>query len=75
MRQFFSRLFLGHPAELGESYLRHLRTAVSIGGSMILAGSACLVHAVFPFLFKTTASRTLRGILARMERRQEAGRT
>ena len=52
-------LFARHPAEHGETYGQHFRVAASVGGPMVLAGLACLVHAIVPFWFKTTASRTL----------------
>jgi len=53
-------LFNEHPATVGETYLEHLESAVGFGGRMILAGFACLLHGIFPFLFVTTGSRTIR---------------
>jgi hypothetical protein len=35
---------------------------------MVLAGLACLIHAVLPFWFKTTASRTLMVLTDRVRR-------
>ena len=52
-------VFTEHPASVGESYLRHMRTGVGFGVRMMLAGLACLVHAVFPFLFVATGSRCI----------------
>ena len=40
-----------HPAEQGETYGEHFRVAVSVGGPMVLAGLACLVHAILPLWF------------------------
>jgi hypothetical protein len=51
--------FTAHPASVGETYLEHLRFATGFGVRMTLGGVAAVVHAVFPFLFITTASRAL----------------
>jgi len=58
--------FTDHPASVGETYAEHMGQAVSFGVPMILAGLACLVHGVFPFLFKTTGSRAIRDLHRRM---------
>jgi len=47
--------FTAHPAAVGEGYLEHMGVALSFGVALLVAGLACLVHAVFPFLFTTTA--------------------
>jgi hypothetical protein len=51
--------FTEHPASVGESYLQHLRVAVTFGMRMVFGGLACLVHALFPFLFVGTGSRCI----------------
>jgi len=51
--------FTAHPASVGETYGQHLRFASAFGVRMALGGMAAIVHAVFPFVFITTASRTL----------------
>ncbi|MGE0719595.1 MAG: DUF6356 family protein, partial [Alphaproteobacteria bacterium] len=33
--------------------------ASGVGGRMILAGCACILHGIFPFLFERTGSRTI----------------
>jgi hypothetical protein len=48
-----------HPASVGETYARHFRFALAFGARMTLGGFAAAVHAVFPFLFITTASHAL----------------
>lgn len=50
------KLFTDHPAEVGESYSEHMAYASSVGGRMILAGLACMIHGILPFLFKTNGS-------------------
>lgn len=52
-------IFTNHPKNIGESYLLHLWHAGKFGFLMLVAGVACLIHAVFPFLFEQTASNIL----------------
>ncbi len=51
--------FTAHPASVGESYGEHCRFAFGFGARMTFGGIAAMVHALLPFLFITTASRTL----------------
>ncbi len=53
------RYFLEHPRSVGESYTEHLSTAGLFGATMILAGMACLVHALIPRLFVKTGSAAI----------------
>jgi hypothetical protein len=69
------RLFTAHPASVNESYGEHLLQASSFGTRMILAGLACLVHGVLPFLFVRTGSTAITALHTRMvtsRRRQPA---
>ena len=66
------RPFTEHPASVGESYGEHLGQAVCFGGRMVLAGLACLVHGVLPFLFVRTGSRTISELNERMVRNRRA---
>lgn len=58
--------FTEHPASVGETYAEHFRSALGFAGPMILGGIACAIHAVLPFLFVTTGSRTIRDLYERM---------
>jgi hypothetical protein len=51
--------FTNHPRCMGETYFQHLKCASTFGGSMVLAGFACLIHGIFPFWFKNTGSNFL----------------
>ncbi|HEY0269421.1 MAG TPA: DUF6356 family protein [Sphingomonas sp.] len=64
------RLFLDHPASVGESYGEHARVASGVGVTLIAAGLACLVHAAIPALFKTTGSDTIRALNDRLVRKR-----
>ena len=63
-------LLTEHPREVGETYTEHLVKAVGFGTAMLAAGLACLVHALFPFLFVTTGSRSIRRLHSQMENRR-----
>jgi Family of unknown function (DUF6356) len=55
----FRKLFLDHPAEVGESYHQHFGVAASFGVTMILGGFGAMVHAIIPAFCKTTGSTTI----------------
>jgi hypothetical protein len=61
--------FTAHPHAVGESYGAHARAAAGFGAAMVLAGLACIVHAVFPFLFVRTGSSAIRRLNAKIEAR------
>lgn len=61
-----TRLFTQHPASVGETYLQHLRTALSFGFRMVVGGIACLVHSLLPFMFVRTASQCIEQLHDRM---------
>ncbi len=63
------KLFIEHPSSVDETYLEHMWFAVSFAGLLFAAGAAALVHAVVPGLCKTTASRLIRKMYARIEYR------
>lgn len=52
-------IFTDHPRSIGESYFQHFIFASHFGLRMMFAGMACLIHAIFPFLFEKTGSNTL----------------
>ena len=53
------KAFTEHPASVGESYFEHMGCATYFGRRMILAGFACLLHGIFPFLFTGTGRKTI----------------
>ena len=67
--------FTAHPSSVGETYVAHGRFALAFAMRMLLGGLAATVHAGFPFLFVTTASRVLDDLNARRDRgaRRPAG--
>jgi hypothetical protein len=63
--------FTRHPSEVGESYAAHFLNASAFGLRMLAGGAAVLVHAVFPFLFVQTGSRTMDKLHRRMTGRSD----
>ena len=68
------RIFLAHPATVGESYWEHFGVASRFGVEMLVGGGKALVHAVFPNLCKTSASDTIRRLHTIMVEKRGAKR-
>lgn len=62
----FRKIFLDHPAEVGESYGEHFGVAASFGMAMIIGGLGAMVHAFIPALCKTIGSRAINRLHARI---------
>lgn len=58
--------FTQHPAEVGETYGEHLVHAGGFGLRMVVGGLACMLHAIFPFLFVKTGSQQIATLHDRM---------
>lgn len=69
MTKFLHATFQAHPNAIGETYWDHLTFALRFGSRLILAGSACCLHAICPALFQTTASIELRRLQDELARR------
>ncbi len=70
MPKLVDNLFTEHPRSLGMSWAGHAAGAVKIGGQLIGAGLACMVHAIVPGWFTETAGRTITGMYDHMMRRR-----
>lgn len=64
------RSFTEHPASVGESYFGHLVQATTFGVRMLLAGLACVLHGIFPFLCVTTGSDAMKCLHDEMSARR-----
>ena len=60
------KMLTSHPASVGETYGQHFASATGFGLNLLLAGCACLVHALLPFLMQRTASRIVGTLHTRM---------
>ena len=67
--QGFAARWRSHLDHAGEGYFEHLGVACRIGGLLIAAGAACLVHAVVPALCTDRASRTIRRLHDQIQKR------
>jgi len=56
MKNPINKLFLDHPASVGESYFQHLVTASTFALRMMVGGIACFLHGLFPFMCTKTGS-------------------
>jgi hypothetical protein len=54
-----------HLEEANKNYFEHLSGAFLTTRQCFAAGTAALIHGIFPFLFETTASDTIRVIYRR----------
>ena len=68
------RLFLDHPASVGESYAEHFGVATRFGARMVLGGLGAMIHGVLPFACKTSGSRTVAALHAQMVAKRGAVR-
>ncbi len=68
------KLLMEHPRDIGESYGEHAGHALFIGTRLLMAGLACLVHAVLPGLFVRTASAAVEDVQTLMTKRSTAER-
>ena len=60
------QLFSEHPQSVGETYGEHMVRASRFGGRMVLAGFACMLHALLPFVFVRTGSQAIEELNAQM---------
>ena len=60
------RRFTDHPASVNETYLQHMGMAFGFGSRMLLGSLACFVHGLFPWLYLTRGSDTIRVLHHRM---------
>lgn len=68
-------IFTQHPHSVQETYWEHFSFAVRCGARMIMAGLICIIHAIFPFIFTTTASTMLYKLADEMQVRAKQAET
>lgn len=68
-----SNPFTDHPHAVNETYGQHMGVAFGVGSTLFVASLACFIHGLFPFLFKTTGSRTVIGLYGKMTGRKPDG--
>ena len=70
MPKLADALFTDHPRSLGMSWAGHAAGAAKIGGELIVAGVACIIHAIVPGWFTETAGRTVTRMHEHMTQRR-----
>lgn len=60
-----------HLKDINESYFEHMLYALKYGFKMLGAGIACILHAIFPDIFVTAASDTIKSITSEIEERKQ----
>ncbi|MEZ5913716.1 MAG: DUF6356 family protein [Paracoccaceae bacterium] len=63
------KLFLSHPQSVDETYFEHAGFAFRFALTLFGAALAALVHALLPFAFEKTASRTVARLYERTRNR------
>jgi len=58
-----------HLNEVNETYLKHLKTALIIGFTMIIGGFQAILHAIIPGILKQSASEKIKKLYAFVSRR------
>ena len=66
--------FTDHPSKVNETYFEHMKCAFKFFYTLLGLSFAALVHAIFPFLFQTTASNGVKKLNDCMkDRRPDSG--
>jgi len=68
--RLFHKIFLAHPKDVNETYGEHFKEAGCCGLKMFLCGIACMIHAVIPCVFVTTASQGIKHVTERFINRK-----
>lgn len=55
-----------HLQQIDESYVQHMKHALSFAVELAVASLACLIHAFLPFLFEKTGSEKVNRLHNRM---------
>ena len=63
--------FTKHPKEVNETYFEHMKCAFKFFYTLLGLSIAALVHAIFPFLFKHTASSGIKDLNDCMQNRRK----
>ena len=66
-----SNFFNRHLVESGENYFEHFLFAFATSMWILLTGVILICHAFFPFLFRVTASSSIRKVNEVMQKRRD----
>ncbi len=60
--------FTRHPNEVGMTYGEHLKFALSLCWCMKVTSAKCFIHAIFPFMFETGATKAVQKLSERLNK-------
>ena len=66
--------FTKHPKEVNETYLEHMWCAIKFSFKLECLACCAFIHAIFPFLCKTTASDGIKKLNDCMQNRRKDGK-
>ena len=64
-------MFKKHPKEVGMTYFEHMKFALKFSFCFFRLSITSFIHAIFPFLFVTNASRFIKEAHMKIEDRKE----
>ena len=66
--------FTKHPHSVGETYFEHMRCALSYSKNLFKLSFTALIHSIFPFWFKTTASDGIKKLNKCLQNMRKSGK-
>ena len=63
-------IFTEHPNQVSETYLQHMKKALSFSFKLLLMSFQAFLHAILPFLFVTTVSDKIEGMNGILQKRK-----
>ena len=64
-------IFTEHPKQVSETYLQHMKKALTFSFKLLLMSLQALLHAILPFLFVTTVSDKIEAMNGVLQKRKK----
>ena len=64
-------IFTEHPKQVSETYLQHMKKALTFSFKLLFMSCQALLHAFFPFLFVTTVSEKIKAMSDVLQNRKD----
>lgn len=65
-------IFNHHPNSVGETYFQHFRKAFAFGIRLILIAFRAFIHAILPFCFEHSVSKSIRKLNDKLQLRKNS---
>jgi len=69
--KYIEKLFLAHPRENNLTYLQHMIISLNLCQSFAIASLQAFIHALFPFVFQTASTDTIKYLDNFMKKRND----